>query len=111
MCYLLEHFGALRLGLAALVVVSLFVVPPPHTEVVFAWPEVVPTLIAPATAPLLLMVLALDLMMARIMASGADDFVRARFRRITWWNLAFAAALLVRWTPFFTETLARPGVG
>lgn len=105
---LIERFGWLRLGLAALTVTILFTVPQPRAETILAWPEVVPTLIAPAIAPLVFMVLALDLLMARVMGSGGDDFVRRRFRRITWFNLTLIALLLARWTPFFIETMSRP---
>ena len=107
---LIERFGWLRLGLATLTVTILFTVPPPRAETVLAWPDIVPTLIAPAIAPLVLMVLALDLLMARVMASGADAFVRQRFRRITWLNLILIALLVARWAPFFAVTMTRPTI-
>ena len=109
MCFLLKNLGALRLGLTTLVVVSLFAVPPPHTPAELFWPEIIPTLIAPAVAPLLFMVVALDLMMSRVMAAGEDEETRRRMRFISWWNLALIAALLALWAPFFAESLARPG--
>lgn len=104
---ILQQFGALRIGLAAATVVLLVVVPEPRAPTVLEWPDVVPTLIAPALAPLVLMVLMLDLMMSRIFSSGADTAEKRRLKKITFLNLALAIALVVRWLPFFLA-LGRP---
>ena len=102
-----KHFGAMRIGMAGLCLAVAFLVPEPGAATVLKWPDVITSLITPAVAPLVLMTLLLDVMMARIMASGATESERRRFRHITWFNLLLVAILISRWIPFYMA-LGRP---
>ena len=104
---LLQHFGLLRTGLAALALILIVVAPEPRAPTVLEWPEIVPSLIAPATAPLVMMALLLDLLMARLFSADADDDERKRLKHIMWLNAGLIASLVVRWLPFFMA-LGRP---
>jgi hypothetical protein len=58
-------------------------------------------------APILLQVLLLDALMGRVLMSGAKGAERARYRRIVTVNLAFSAALVLWWAPYFLKLFAR----
>ena len=95
-------FGALRLGLLFLALLFILLAPEKNVQVVLEWPLIVPTLLLPACAPLVMMVVLLDLMMVRIMSGSAEsDAEKKRLKTITWANLLVAILLAVAWTPFF----------
>ena len=97
-----SDIGFLRLALFVLTGVSLLLVPEPATPTILTWPQIVPTLLAPALAPLILMVILLDLMMAKIMSAGTDKAdERPRFKKIMLLDLIAAALMLWAWLPFF----------
>ena len=101
-------FGFLRLGLLTMAIAVALSAPEPHARTVLEWPLIVPTLIAPAVTPIVLVVLLLDLMMVKIMASGSpDESEKRRFRRIMAVNFIVVLLIIWQWLPFFL-TLGRP---
>jgi hypothetical protein len=97
----LTDVGPLRLMLALLVLLVVLMAPAALGEMRLDWPMVVPTVVAPAVAPILFFVLMLDVLMTRVWMSSADEAGRARLRRAFRFDLAVTAVLVAAWTPFF----------
>lgn len=104
---LLWQMGVLRVALIALVILDMLAAPRPGTAAVYGGWQVVPTLILPVLAPILLQVLLLDALMGRVLMSSAKGAERARYRRIVTVNLVFSAALVLWWLPYFLKLFAR----
>lgn len=100
---LLRQMGVLRVGLIALTILDMLAAPRPGTAAVYSGWQVVPTLILPVLAPILLQVLLLDALMGRVMMGSAKGAERARYRRIVTVNLAFGIALVLWWAPYFLK--------
>lgn len=99
--YWLRELGVLRVTLLATALMLLILVPTPGARAVFSgWP-LVTTVLTPVLAPLVMMVLLLDALMARVFLTDAAGAERRRFRVIILANLAVAAILLLRWLPFY----------
>ena len=95
----LKTFGALRLLLIAAAVILAIISPEPGTTAARSGWEMVSTLVAPAMAPLVLMVLLFDFMMCRIRMSDVQDY--KRFRIISFVELVTIILFLLVWLPFF----------
>ncbi|HJW82313.1 MAG TPA: hypothetical protein VJ396_08715 [Acidiferrobacterales bacterium] len=104
---LLRQMGVLRVGLIALAILDMLAAPRPGTAAVYSGWQVVPTLILPVLAPILLQVLLLDALMGRVMMGSAKGAERARYRRIMIVSLTFSAALVLWWLPYFLKLFAR----
>lgn len=104
---LLHQMGVLRVVLVALAILDMLASPCPGTAAVYSGWELVPTLILPVLAPILLQVLLLDALMGRVMMSSAKGAERARYRRIMVVNLVVGAALVLWWLPYFLKLFAR----
>lgn len=97
----LGELGALRLVLLFCAVVLLVFVPAPGTRAVFTgWP-LVTTVLAPVLAPLIVMVLLLDALMARVFLTDAEGPARRRFKTAIVVNLVAVLALVLRWLPYY----------
>ena len=97
----LRDLGPLRLSLLFFVLVLLFLVPPPGTRAVLSgWP-LVTTVLAPVLAPLIMMLLLLDALMARVFMTDTEGAVRRRFRTVIAVNLLATLLLLGRWLPYY----------
>ena len=98
----IANFGVLRSLLIALAILAIVLAPEPQIRTVIAWPLIVPTLFAPAIAPLVLMVILFDLVMAKVMLSGEKDVKKRRHARQVMLVDAIAiAAILYAYLPFF----------
>ena len=95
----LKQFGALRILLLIAALALTIIRAEPGTEAARSGLEMIPTLIAPAMAPLVFMVVLFDFMMCRIRMTEAH--VRDKFRLISYVELAAALLLLLAWLPFF----------
>ena len=95
----IKDLGALRLILIAFALIIAFLSPEPGIGVNLKGWQVTTTLIAPAIAPLVFMVLMFDFMMCRIRMS--DEEVKNKFRTIGFIELAAALFLFIMWLPFF----------
>ena len=99
--------GVLRVALVALVILDILASPRPGTLAVYSGWEMVPTLILPVLAPILLQVLLLDALMGRVLMSSTTGAERARYRRIVTVNLVFGIVLVLWWLPYFLKLFAR----
>ena len=95
----LKQFGALRILLLIAALLLIIIRPEPGMAAARSGLEMIPTLIAPAMAPLVFMVLLFDFMMCRIRMS--EEIVRDKFRYISYVELTTALLLFLAWLPFF----------
>ena len=105
---LLNSLGFLRIGLLALALLNIL---PPLIEILLPvvantdghsfW-SVLTSVIAPAMAPLLMVVLLFDYLMSRMRAADAAGSERASYVTIGRIELAFLGMTLLFWVPFFT---------
>ena len=65
-----------------------------------------PTLIAPATVPMILFVLPLDMTMCAIMMSGRDASVRKRYQHMILLDALAFLILLGAWFPFYYRLIS-----
>lgn len=99
----LRSLGALRVALLLLAVLVILWAPKPGTPQVLEGRQIVSTLIAPALAPIVFMVLMLDALMGKVMSGSARGAERERYRRIVAANLVAGIALFLWWTPYFVR--------
>ena len=97
----LRDLGALRLMLLAAAILCVLLRPAPGTVAVFSGWAMVPTLIAPISAPLVIAVLALDAIMARVMMTDPEHGPPARYRLAIRLDLLFVVLLIAWWLPYF----------
>ena len=102
------ELGPLRLMLALLVLLVVLLAPASFGEMRLDWPMVMPTVVAPAVAPILFFVLMLDMLMTRVLMSSADAPGRARLRRAFWFDLGVTVLLVAAWGPFFMRLAGVP---
>ena len=98
---LLKSLGFLRLALIVLAIINILLRPSPGASVARAGLEIIPTLIAPAVAPILLMVILFDALMSKIRASDTQGEEQIKFTRIMLVELATAIILVIAWFPYF----------
>lgn len=98
---LIKSLGFLRLCLIGLAILNILLRPEPGAAVAHAGMAVIPTLIAPAAAPILLMVILFDALMSKVRASDAHDDEETRFTRIMLIELAMAIIMVIAWFPYF----------
>jgi len=99
----LYSLGVMRLGLLLLTALVIVGAPKPGTAAVLEGREVLTTVIAPALAPIVFMVLMLDALMGRVMLGSARGAERERYRRIVATNLIAGIFLFLWWTPYFAR--------
>jgi len=102
--------GFLRLGLLGLALVDLIL---PLSYALLRWPAdtsasfsgwaVLPTVIAPVMAPLLLVVILFDAIMSRVRVADGEGETRARYLLIYRIELASIAIMLAYWVPYLAR--------
>lgn len=97
----LKSLGLLRGGLIALGIFDVLIRPEPGSYISYSGWEMVQTLVAPAAAPLFIMVILFDALMSKIRASDSSGEESRRFRIILWTELAAVAFIIVMWLPFY----------
>lgn len=95
-CRLLR-LGLLRIKLYTLAVLVIIFTPLPGTAADYQWPGIVVTVVIPALAPLVFMVVLFDAVMAKVVASNA---YKQRAHRIFLAGLILASIILFRWLPY-----------
>lgn len=95
-----RQLGPLRMTLAALALLSIAFMPPPRTPIAYDLWGFLYTVVVPVLAPLVFMVLMLDLLMSRVFMSSAEGTQRARYRLISLVNLALGIGIVIRFLPF-----------
>jgi len=95
------ELGLLRIVLFGFALVSMLLAPKPGTVPVASGWEMVSTLLAPVLAPLILMVLLLDVLMSRLFMVDKTGAERARLRKVLWIELVGSLVLFLYWLPYF----------
>ncbi len=96
-----RELGPLRWTLLFCVLVALVLIPAPGTRAVYeGWP-LVTTVLIPVIAPLLFMLLMLDVLMSRVFMTDAEGDARRRLKTAMIVNLLAAALLVIRWLPYY----------
>ena len=98
---LLHNLGFLRISLLLLGIFDTLLAPPPGTYAAKQGLEVIPTLVAPAAAPIIMMVILFDALMSKIRASDTTGEERKKFRSIMWAELVVVAFMVIGWLPYF----------
>lgn len=98
---LIKSLGFLRLCLLGLAVIDILLRPEPGSSAAHAGIEIIPTLIAPAVAPILLMVILFDALMSKIRASDTQGEEKTTFTQIMLIELAMVIILVIAWFPYF----------
>ena len=97
---LIRDIGLLR---AMLYVAGVFVIifsPAPGMRVDVEWPAVLTTMVVPALAPLIFMVISFDLIMSRVVDKGSSENRATPLPKFFWIGLGLALIILVRWLPY-----------
>ena len=97
----LKSLGLLRGGLIVLGILNVLIRPEPGSYISYSGWEMVQTLVAPAAAPLFIMVILFDALMSKIRASDSSGEESTRFHIILWTELAAVAFMIVMWLPFY----------
>ncbi len=98
---LLNSLGLLRILLLSLGIINVFISPEPGTSAARQGLEVIPTLVAPAAAPILMMVILFDALMSKVRAADAGGEEKIKFKHIMYTELAVAAFMIMGWLPYF----------
>ena len=93
----LLRLGLLRIKLYALALIVIIFSPLPGTAADYQWPGIVVTVVMPALAPLVFMVVLFDAVMSKVVASDASS---QRGQRIFLTGLILASIVLLRWLPY-----------
>lgn len=95
------EFGLMRVVLYAFALLTVLFAPKPGTLPVIEGWDMVSTLLAPVLAPLILMVLLLDALMARLFMSDKTGVERAHYKRAILAGLLVSLGLVLYWLPYF----------
>lgn len=101
----MSQLGPMRAVLAGVALALIIFVPAPGTPPVYQGVGLIPTVLVPVLAPILFMVLMLDVLMASVFMIDKRGAARARYRMIQLFNLALAVALVLFWIPYFRALL------
>lgn len=96
-----RRLGPLRLTLLAAAALVIVFAPAPGTKAVYHGWALLRTVLLPVFAPLVVMLLLLDALMARVFLSEAEGEARLRLRAAVWVNLLAAVAVVLYWLPYF----------
>jgi hypothetical protein len=101
--------GPLRLGLFSMVAIDVFLpgidnlLSPSNTVLSYPGWHVFTGLIAPVMAPILVVVLFIDVIMTRILAADETTSLRARYLAINRIELLIIGLMLAFWVPYFLD--------
>ena len=98
---LLNSLGFLRICLITLGIIDVLLSPAPGTPIAHDGLAVIPTLVAPAAAPIIIMVLLFDALMSKIRASDSQGDESKKFRHIMWIELVVVAFMIMGWLPYY----------
>ena len=97
----INSLGPLRLMLGALALLLAMLALEPGSQSNYSGWQLVTTTVVPACAPIVFMVLLLDVLMARVWLSDTPGPEGARFKTIITIDLLLAGVMLLAWLPFF----------
>ncbi|MEM8844728.1 MAG: hypothetical protein AAGB35_06750 [Pseudomonadota bacterium] len=98
---LIKSLGLLRASLLLLGIIDVFLSPEPGTRAARDGIEVISTLVAPAAAPIIMMVILFDALMSKIRASDSEGEESKKYRRIMYMELGVVAFMILGWLPYF----------
>jgi hypothetical protein len=98
---LLKSLGFLRISLLLLGIIDVLLRPEPGSFAAREGIEVISTLVAPAAAPILIMVILFDALMSKIRAGDTQGEESRKFKHIMYTELAVAAFMILAWLPYF----------
>ncbi|MDW3095690.1 MAG: hypothetical protein R8G33_08460 [Gammaproteobacteria bacterium] len=96
-----QSLGFLRISLLALGLINALLSPKPGTAISHTGFEVIPTLVAPASAPIIIMVILFDALMSKIRASDSTGEESKKFKTIMWTELGVVAFMVMAWLPYY----------
>ena len=103
---LIRDMGLLRAMLYAAAVLVIILSPTPGMRVDIEWPAVLTTMVVPALAPLIFMVIAFDLIMSRVVAKGSAEKSAPPLPKFFWIGVGLALIILIRWLPYLLSLSA-----
>lgn len=98
-----QSLGFLRISLLAIGLINVFVRPEPGTSISHQGLEVIPTLVAPAAAPIIIMVILFDALMSKIRSSDSTGEESKKFKTIMWVELAVVIFMMMAWLPYYLQ--------
>jgi hypothetical protein len=93
--------GFLRTMLTGTAIITILFKPVNGGTAVFEGIGLITTIIIPVLAPLIFMLLLLDIIMSNVLRVDAEGEVRDRFNMILKSNILTCVLLLIFWVPFF----------
>lgn len=97
---LISGLGLLRAMLYAAGLLVVIFSPSPGMQVDLEWPAVLTTVVVPALAPIIFMVILFDLVMLRIIARGVHDDSPPPAPYFLWVGAGLAFVILLKWLPY-----------
>ena len=94
------RIGLLRTMLYSAALIVIIFSPTAGMQVDIEWPAVLTTVVVPALAPIIFMVILFDLVMARVVSKGGGDDHPRLPPSIFWVGLGLALIILLRWLPY-----------
>ena len=95
---MIRQIGLLRLMLYASGVIVIVLLPEPGAQTSVEWPMISTTVIVPALAPMIFMVILFDLVVSKVVNKGKDNPIPPA--NFFWVGLAIAIIILLRWLPY-----------
>ena len=95
---MIRRIGLLRLMLYVAGVVVIIFLPAPGVQTDVEWPAILTTVVVPALAPIIFMVILFDLVVSRVVNKGNDNPTPAP--KIFWVGVAIALIILLKWLPY-----------
>lgn len=102
----LINLGPLRLMLGSAAIFMMLLRPASGTEAVYEGWAVFPSLLFPALAPIVFMVLMLDALMSRVLMEGKQGSAKDRLQRAMWTDLGVAGVSVLVWYSYFSYLLS-----
>ena len=95
---MIRQIGLLRLMLYTAGVIVIILLPEPGSQTSAEWPMILTTVVVPALAPMIFMVILFDLVVSRVVNKGKDNPIPPA--NFFWVGLAIAVIILLRWLPY-----------
>jgi len=102
----LAGLGPLRLMLGTAAISMMILRPASGAEAIYEGWAVFPTLLFPALAPIVFMVLLLDALMSRVLMSAKQGGEKDRLQRALWTDLGIAGLSLLVWYSYFSNLMS-----
>ncbi len=95
---MIRTIGLLRLMLYVAGLLVIIFLPAPGVQTDVEWPAILTTVVVPAFAPIIFMVILFDLVVSRVVNKGVDNPTPKP--KIFWVGVAIALIILLKWLPY-----------